>query len=41
MTENILPPLILEVSRIRFFRPTANESSPETPVVGSCPTSNC
>jgi hypothetical protein len=31
------PPEIAVVSRIKFFNPTAKESSPEAPVAGSCP----
>lgn len=32
---------MLVVSRIRFFTPTANDSSPESPVAGSWPVMHC
>lgn len=32
-----VPPGMLVVSRIKFFNPTANDSSPACPVAGSCP----
>lgn len=35
------PPEMAVVSRITFFKPTAKESSPEIPVVGSWPISQC